>query len=177
MKDKPLRRKILDYLMDTSLDIFDLGVKIIFKPEDIVGGLVQFRKYSHPKQFSNLKNSPYFEYKNNEFYLTKSGRIEIIKNIIKYKKGDEEWDGKWRAIIFDIPEANRKERNFLRRELKWMGLKELQHSIWITHYDMEKEFLSLLKLWHKDFKGDIRFLKIEKIVDDKDFIKEFDLVV
>jgi len=74
-----------------------------------------------------------------------------------------------------VTEKNRHERNFLRKELKWMGFKELQHSVWITPYDIEKELLCLLKLWRKDFKGDIRFLKIEKIINDRDFRKTFSL--
>lgn len=101
--------------------------------------------------------------------------MEIIKNIIKKKKKTKQWDGIWRAIIFDVPESERRHRNFLRRELKWMGFRELQHSIWITPYNVEKELLCLLKLWHRDFKGDIRFLNIQKITNDADFRKIFRL--
>ena len=122
-----------------------------------------------------MKRSPYFSVKDNKFYLSSKGRIEIIKIIIKEKSKTKKWDGKWWAIIFDIPEASRRERNFLRKELKWLGFKELQHSIWFTPYNIEKELLVLLKLWNKDFKGDIRFLKIDKITEDKDLKKLFNL--
>ncbi len=172
-KKDSLINSILLYLKDTSEDLFDLSATIMFNPRKLMGGMSIYKDYNYP--IYNLKKSPYFIVKNNEFYLSDRGRTEIIKSIVKDKKRIKKWDGKWRAIIFDIPETNRKERNFLRRELKWMGFKELQHSIWITHHDMEKEFLSLLKLWHKDFRGDIRFLRIEKIVDDEDFRKIFNI--
>lgn len=168
-----LTNKILISLKDTSKDLFDLSVTIMFNPRKLMQGMGIYGDYN--KKVYNLKRSSYFIVKNNEFYLSPSGRIKIIKSIIKEKKENKKWDKKWRAVIFDIPESSRKERNFLRRELKWMGFRELQHSVWITPHDIEKELLSLLKLWHKDFKGDIRFLKIEKITDDADFKKTFNL--
>lgn len=177
-KENSLINKILIHLKDTSKDLFDLSVTIMFNPRELMKGMgiyKDYNKYTFYKKISNLKSSPYFIVKENKFYLSPKGRIEIIKNIIKEGKEIKKWDGKWRAIIFDILEANRKERNFLRKELKWIGFKELQHSVWITPYDIEKELLFLLKLWHKDFRGDIRFLKIEKIINDKDFKEIFNL--
>ncbi len=170
--------KTLEYLKDTSKNLLDLSVDIVFNPEEIVGGLIQYRgkkKYYISREISHLKNSSYFTAKNSKIYLTEKGRIEIIKNIIKDKKKIEKWSGKWWAIIFDIPEINRKERSFLRKELKWLKFKELQHSVWITPCDIEKELLALLKLWKRDFRGDIRFLRIEKIIHDKDIKRFFDL--
>jgi len=173
-----LSDRILEYLRDTSKNLFNLSVDIVFNPEEIVGGLIQYRKrkkYYVSRDVSHLKHSPYFTVKKNEIYLNEKGRIKIIKSIIKDKKKDEKWDGKWWAIIFDIPEINRRERGFLRKELKWMKFRELQHSVWITPLSIEKELLALLKLWRKDFRGDIRFLRIEKIIKDDDLKKNFDV--
>ena len=127
------------------------------------------------KWVSKLENNSSFKLVNNKIYLTDKGRIKIIKNIITEKGGEERWDGKWRAVVFDIPESSRKERRFLRNELKWMKFKELQKSIWVCPYNIEKELFALLKLWKIDFKGDIRFLRIDKITEDKDIIKYFNL--
>jgi virulence-associated protein VapD len=173
-----LINKTLEYLKDTSSDFLNLSIDIIFNPEKIVGGLIQFRGYNKSyiyKKVSNLKNSSYFSEKNSKVYLTEKGRIKIIKNILKDKREDKNWDSKWWAIIFDIPELNRRERSFLRRELSLIGFKEIQKSVWIFPFDVEKELLALIKLWKKDFTGDIRFLKIEKISDDKDIRKFFGL--
>lgn len=166
-----LINKILAHLKDTSADLLDLSVMIVFNPRKLTRGMGIYKNYNY--RVYNLKTSPYFTVRDNIFYLSYKGRIEIIKSIIKDKKKLKKWDGKWRAVIFDVPEPNRHERNFLRKELKWMGFKELQHSVWITPYNFEKELICLLELWHRDFSGDIRFLKIEKIVDDQDFKKMF----
>lgn len=45
---------------------------------------------------------------------------------------EEEWDGYWRVVIFDIPEKQRVVRNLLRRKLKEWGFKKWQQSVWIT---------------------------------------------
>lgn len=41
------------------------------------------------------------------------------------------WDKKWRLVVFDIPEDKRKARDAIRRQIKQLGFKKLQHSIWI----------------------------------------------
>ena len=179
-KKEPLSRKILNHLKEKSKDLLDLSLTIMFDPHELMKGMGLYTQtpslYYFPKEISNLKKSPYFNFANNKFYLTYKGREKIIKQIIKEKKDKKiKWDGKWRAIIFDIPELNRRERASLRKELRWMGFIEVQKSVWIYPYNIEKELLTLLKLWQRDFKGDIRFLKIEKIVGDKDLKKHFKL--
>ncbi len=171
--------KALEYLENTSTDLLKLGADIIFNPEKIVGGLWQYRgrkKYYASTSIYHLKKSPYFFERNDKIYLTVNGRIRIIKDIIKNKKTPKKWNSSWLSIIFDIPETSKRERNWLRKELKWIGLKELQHSVWITPLDIEKELLALLNLWRKDFKGDIRLLKIKKIYEDTNLKKLFKLL-
>jgi phenylacetic acid degradation operon negative regulatory protein len=42
------------------------------------------------------------------------------------------WDGQWRLVLFDVPEARRAKRNQLRRYLHSCGFGYLQNSVWIT---------------------------------------------
>lgn len=58
------------------------------------------------------------------------------------------WDGKWRILIFDIPEKQKEMRNKVRSTLQAIGFKHLQHSVWIYPFDCE-DFVTLLKA---DFK-------------------------
>ncbi|OGE44351.1 hypothetical protein A3B45_03670 [Candidatus Daviesbacteria bacterium RIFCSPLOWO2_01_FULL_39_12] len=62
--------------------------------------------------------------------LTDSGRDKAIWT--KMRLIDEPWDGKWRIVIWDIPEKRRVARDLLRYKLKWLGFKQLQKSVWIT---------------------------------------------
>ena len=178
IQENSLTKKVLNHLIEKSKDLLILTAQIAFNPYSLTKGMSLYRDYNRPYFSSNnahLKQSKCFNFKNNKFYLTPKGRIEIIKIIAKDKKRIPKWDGKWRGIIFDIPELNRKNRNFLRKELRWIGFKELQKSVWIFPYDIEKELKILLKLWKMDFGGDIRFLLIDKIEKEKDIRQYFGL--
>jgi len=52
---------------------------------------------------------------------------------------EQKWDGKWRLILFDIPETRKRGRDALRRKLKELGCCELQKSIFAWPYDCDKE--------------------------------------
>ncbi len=175
-KKEFLTDKILEFIGQKSLDFLDLGFKIIFDPREIIKtyGITLYKDHSYvPRTIYSLKKSPYFKQQNGKFYVTERGRMRIIRNILKYKSKSRNPNEAWLGIIFDIPEKSRRERAFLRRELTLAGCKELQKSVWITPFDIEKELLALLRLWKKDFKGDIRFLKIDKISGENQIKKLF----
>lgn len=54
------------------------------------------------------------------------------------------WDGRWRVLVFDIPEGMRQTRQRLRTLLRGIGFACLQHSVWIYPYDCE-DVITLLK--------------------------------
>lgn len=57
---------------------------------------------------------------------------EAGKDLINNQSEEKKWDGKWRVVIFDIPEEKRIIRNLFRRNLKKWGFKHLQKSVWIS---------------------------------------------
>jgi len=75
--------------------------------------------------------------------LTNRGKERVIKfsfDLLEIKK-PEKWDGKWRIIIFDIPNKYKQAREALRCKIKELGLRQLQKSVWIYPYDCEDEIL------------------------------------
>lgn len=108
-----------------------------------------------------------------KIYLINKGALEVLRFVIKKKR--PKWDKRWRMVIFDIPERKRQQRDFLRLKLKWLGFKELHKSVWVFPYDIKKQIKDLLKICNFVSEGDIRFLIVEDIDDDKDLKKEFDL--
>jgi hypothetical protein len=179
-----LTKKILGYLGETLKNLFELGVTIVFDPHSLMRGFSLYHYPSLPKpvaqkmiqqRINTLKRKGYLKKTEAGWELTPKGRIEIIKIILWKKIEIKKWDGKWRVIIFDIPEMSRRDRDFLRRELKWIGFVELQKSVWIFPYDMEREIMALLKLWKLEFRGDIRFLVVEKITEEEELKKQFNL--
>ena len=77
----------------------------------------------------------------------------------------EKWDGKWRVLIFDIPEKQKHLRNKVRVTLWAIGFKHLQHSVWVYPHDCE-DFVSLLKA---DFKigKNLLYVIVEAIENDR----------
>ena len=49
------------------------------------------------------------------------------------------WDKKWRIVLFDIPESQKRIRDSLRRKLKKLGFLEFQKSVFIYPYPCEDE--------------------------------------
>jgi len=48
-------------------------------------------------------------------------------------------------VFFDIPERLKREREFLRANLRLLGFEPLQKSIWVTRDDVRTELRTLLK--------------------------------
>lgn len=44
------------------------------------------------------------------------------------------WDGKWRLVMFDLPEGNRGARDMLRQRLRSFGFVSLQKSVFVHPY-------------------------------------------
>ena len=74
--------------------------------------------------------------------LTEVGREFILLS----KSEDEiEWDGKWRIVIFDIPEDKRKIRNVFRSRLKLWDFKPWQKSVWASKKNVTSKLRNLIK--------------------------------
>lgn len=74
--------------------------------------------------------------------LTDKGREEAI---IKKLLAEEAWDGKWRIVIFDIPEKHRKLRKILRSKLREWEFKLWQKSVWASKKDITIPLRSFIK--------------------------------
>ena len=64
---------------------------------------------------------------------------------LKMNKAKEKWDGKWRLIIYDIPEKRKGEREYLRRLLQLLGFGKIQASAWASPYDYSNLIYELCK--------------------------------
>lgn len=62
-----------------------------------------------------------------------------------YQERQKEWDGKWRVVIFDVPEKQRKTRDDLRFELKKLGFGSWQKSVWVTPFNLSEKLNTYLE--------------------------------
>jgi len=82
----------------------------------------------------------------------KSKRSDILVKLTKLGKeslndfnlDDQPWDGKWRIVIFDIPETQRVVRDLFRRRLKDWGFRNFQQSVWVTKKNVTGKMRKLI---------------------------------
>jgi DNA-binding transcriptional regulator PaaX len=89
-------------------------------------------------------------------------------------KKPKRWDGKWRILMFDIPERRRRTRTQVRHTLTALGFMRLQDSVWVYPYDCE-DLITLLKA---DFKlgKDLLYVIADKVEFDTPLRAKFKLV-
>ena len=115
-----------------------------------------------------------FEDRNNKRFVKLTSNGELRALVVKAQFPIiEKWDGKWRIVMFDIPEESREKRDLLRWLLKKRGFRKLQDSVFIHPYPLNREAIVYLK--KTGLQNYIRILKVEKMDDDKDLRKMFQL--
>lgn len=72
------------------------------------------------------------------YRITQKGEKAVDK-LLSPLKASGKWDGRWRLVMFDIPEKKRAVRDQLRRDLAKLGLGILQASVWISPNDIKAE--------------------------------------
>ncbi|WP_458355457.1 phenylacetic acid degradation operon negative regulatory protein PaaX [Peribacillus frigoritolerans] len=85
------------------------------------------------------------------YFLTDRGvqRMDEAANRI-YKMKPNEWDGKWRILMYTIPEDKRQLRDDLRKELLWSGFGSFSSGCWISPNDLEKQINRLIEKYNID---------------------------
>ncbi len=107
--------------------------------------------------------------------ITPAGRaaFEFEQAKIALKNQKKKWDGRWRMVVFDIPERRRAVRLRLRAVMNEIGFVRLQDSVWVYPYDCE-DFIALLKAELKIGK-DILYAIADTIEHDKGIRAHFRL--
>jgi len=101
----------------------------------------------------------------------KAFAFEQAKIVLKNQK--KKWDGRWRMVIFDVPEKRRRVRNRLCAVMREIGFVRMQDSVWVYPYDCE-DFIALLKVELKIGK-DVLYAIADTIEHDKNLRHLFNL--
>lgn len=96
------------------------------------------------------------------YQITPKGEKAIDK-ILRPLKETGKWDGKWRLVIFDVPETKRDVRDRLRRALSKLGLGILQASVWISPNDIKDEIEEIEK--RLNLSGGLKFFEVTRNVN------------
>ncbi len=178
------RKKQLDLKSKFLVYLLALGdaVSVLFPTPREFRRRAYWGKYfdGYP-QFKNtlyyLYKKGYIEYEDKDHKrfvkLTQNGELEALLAKARLGQKQQVWDGKWRIIMYDIPEASKDKRHHFRWLLKQNNFYKLQASVFISPYALNREALQYLK--EKHLYHYVRILKVEEIDDDADLRKHFRL--
>ena len=108
------------------------------------------------------------------FILTDKGKLRALTyNFENIKIEKKDWDGKWRFIVFDIPEKFRVGRNALREKIKKLGFYELQKSVFVIPYECKNETEFVIEFFN--IRKYVRYGTIDFIDNEVHLKKIFEL--
>lgn len=144
---------------------------------------LKYRKYKfkpyRQDQIQNsikyLKRKKFIAFENNgNLVLTKQGNKRLSKiNFEELKIEKRSWDGKWRLLTFDIPEAKMAARHTFRRKLKELGFFHFQRSVFIIPYPCEDEIAFITEFLN--IRPYVHLIITNRFPNDKSLLKIFQL--
>lgn len=107
--------------------------------------------------------------------LTEEGRRQariqfLFGNSIRFKS-KRQWDGKWRIIMFDIPEKSREFRTILREHLWELKFFRIQQSVFVSPHPCEKQLAELMSLYKAE--AFVRIMTVDWIDNEATLKKHF----
>ena len=184
--EKETKEKVLSATKDVLIAIGVLGLVFVAVG---MGNAVQLLKYTPLLKKTKLKK---FELNQALKRLISRGLIEIKedketeylaltprgkKMLLKYQleglvsQKPKKWDKKYRVVIFDVSESQKKIRDNLRNNLKSFGFLCLQDSVWVYPYPC-KEIIDLLKQY-LNLNAEVIYMTADMIENDKYLREEF----
>ncbi|GAB4219268.1 MAG: hypothetical protein Fur009_4600 [Candidatus Microgenomates bacterium] len=157
---------ILFLLTDVSFDFvnFDLNIEKIFdlsmnqKTKGVLSGLL--------KEGLIEKSID----QENKYKLTDLGFNNLCFEFPFFRFLKNPWDGKWRIISYEIPEAKREIRDRLRREMQGWGLGPWHRSFWLTPHPVIAKLKDLVS--QKEEEKYIQAFEAEYVFGDREILLE-----
>ncbi len=124
------------------------------------------------RNFQTMKQERSFEFVEERdghviYKITPRGK-EKIKRVIFDELSintAEKWDGKWRLIIFDIPEKFKVARNALSKKLREMNFYQCQKSVWIHPFPCLEEIEFIKDIF--EIKPFVKIFIVNEMTDGK----------
>lgn len=108
--------------------------------------------------------------------LTERGRALLSQRLLEgcAVERPHRWDGRWRVLVFDVPEKKRRERDVLRAMLRRLGFRYLQRSVWVYPFDCA-EVVDLLRAANQLSHITVRSITAVAIEEDRSLRSHFGL--
>lgn len=106
---------------------------------------IKFREMTIRQSIWRLKKMGFVRQDGNSYKLTEMG-LKLARYILQRKKIiGSKWDGKFRLVIFDIPEEKKEIRVWLREELYIINYQRLQKSVFIGKNALPEDLIKEIK--------------------------------
>ena len=152
---KPLSQKILLFLLSGIALSFCYTPRQYWRVIKIAGKeWKDINKKELQYEIRKLYQSKLVKKKENKdgsvtMILTDKGKLKALTYCFDEMRIDKkDWDGKWRLLVFDIPEKIRQGRNALRKKIKELGFYELQKSVFVFPYDCKNEINFIIEFFN-----------------------------
>lgn len=139
-----------------------------YRKKDINKKTLQTNLYRLQKQGLITKDP-----KQKVFVLTPEGKrilMEIDNRMLIFEKP---WDGKLRLVFFDIPEAKKRWREWLRKELNLMEFRKVQESVYVGKYPLPQSFYK--EISHQELDEYVFIITAGEIDKQEKILKVFDV--
>ena len=165
-----LTKRVLEHLMDATGDSLYLFAAIIDSGYGASRKKIERRSWELRRHGPSISSKKGFRQQRDNFYsllyhLQKDGLIErrrgkwsitargekkhkTILNRLPLRKYQKKKDTSLKIVIFDIPEKEKKKRNWLRYRLVELDFKMLQKSVWTGRVKLPEEFINDLRDLH-----------------------------
>lgn len=147
IKLKPIAQKILLLLLaGVALGLTRSPRQYFRILKDVKKDWERIDRYALHRTIKRLYKSGLIETRDNPdgsttIVLSKSGKEVALTYQIDEMEIHKmpRWDGKWRIIIFDVPENRKRARDALSRKLKQLGFYQFQKSVFVHPFECQNE--------------------------------------
>lgn len=183
--------EVIEIILKTLALLTIVGGSIVFPNLPLVVGMIwklikdeegiEIPQYKFRKALKALERRRIidFVYEDDKVYvkILKENQMEVLKYSIKklldFKKEKHQWRRKWILLVFDVPEKERKKRQFLRDFIKQLGFYPYQQSVYVFPYECFEE-VKLIKQITESGKY-LKYIIAEKIEEEEKIKKFFNL--
>lgn len=151
----------------------DKPLKLYFKKMDKRSRERELRRLTNYMKKQGLISGNY----EHGLSITKAGRKRAQKadfdNLTV--KVPARWDGKWRLVMFDIPEHFKKGRNQLAYKLRLLGFRQLQKSVWIHPFECRQEITTVCVTYN--ISHFVTYIETDYIDHQEKLISKFSTII
>lgn len=114
-----------------------------FLPSENKQKIIRSIRYAKDAGWITFRETP----KGVEIALTANGRLKWQKLELTRPLSAAKWDGRWRLVVFDIPVGLKANAHAFRADIKHLGFKLLQRSIWVSPYPCQTQIALLRQIY------------------------------